>query len=188
MISGAARGRRPRRGRRLVVAGAAAALAVTGAVVWSTSTGTTPSVPVPLSLVQRDDLGDRVLLVARELQDPSPTPSPQERATDLAPRAGLRDGAVADVAAYAQQTADERSALAEAGTVVTGTTVRLDGMTATRQLGGPLLVCARVYASRDVHGGPPWEEVTPWVLTVDPGSQQITDVEVRAWDGSGRAC
>ncbi|TXR55449.1 hypothetical protein [Quadrisphaera setariae] len=181
------RTRRVRR-LRLAAAGAAAALVLTGTGVWLATTPTPPSVPVPLSLLQRHDLHARVLLVAREVEDPSSTPSPQERATHLADRADLRGEAVTDVAAYAQKTADEQAVLARTGSPVTDTEVELESMSATRQLGGPLRVCARIHSTHDVQTGPAWQEVTPWVFTVDPGDQHITDVEVQDWDGGGHTC
>ncbi|MEH3075111.1 MAG: hypothetical protein PGN11_00290 [Quadrisphaera sp.] len=184
MISRTARVRR----LRLAAAGAVVALVLTGAGVWLATTPTPPSVPVPLSLLQRHDLHARVLLVAREVQDPAPTPTPQERATDLADRADLRGEAVTDVAAYAQKTADLQAAMAQGGRPMTDTDVKLESMSATRQLGGPLRVCARIHSTHDVQTGPAWQEVTPWVFTVDPGDQHITDVEVQDWDGGGHTC
>lgn len=165
-------------------------LVLAGAGWWVVASDTALTVPVPLSLVQHEDLGDRVLLIAREAQAPAPTPeqTPQQLASALAVPAGLSGRAVDDVAAYAEEAEGERAALAARGGQVTDVSVRLAGMSATRQLGGPLRVCARVHTVHALDAGPAWEDVIPWVLTVDPGSQRITAVDVEYRDGVPSTC
>lgn len=181
-----------KRGRRrgAALAGAVALLALAGGGWWVASSQTALAVPVPLSLVQREDLGGRVLLLARETQDPTAGPgqTPARLAAGLAPRASLSGGAVEDVAAYAREAAQERSSVAGGAGEGAGARVELAGMSATRQLGGPLQVCARVRTTHLVDGRAGAEDVIPWVLTVDPGSQQITAVDVQHWDGGGPPC
>lgn len=179
-----------RRRRRALVGGATLLVLVAAGAGWVTASRTAPAVPVPLSLVQHEDLGERVLLMAQEVQAPASTPArtPQQPASALVGPAGLSGRAVDDVAAYAQQTDREREALAARGGQVTDVSVVLDGMSATRELGGPLRVCARVHTTHAGGGAPAWEDVIPWVLTVDPGSQRITAVDVEVRDGVPSTC
>lgn len=183
-----------------------------GELWWWLTPGSAKASPTQLSAAQRADVSDRILLVARDVQTaflidpPSATPtslrvseqeprvvvpgsSPGQAAAALAGPAGLSGRAVTAVEAWARSTDHLRAGtMTPSGTGALSSTVAIDAISATEELDGVLHVCAHVHSEFRWRTGGVGGEVVPWVVTEDPATGRITDLEVQDWDDGPYDC
>ncbi|WP_109776375.1 hypothetical protein [Quadrisphaera granulorum] len=183
-----------------------------GEAWWWLAPDSAVAVPTQLTAAERADASERILLIARDVQGaflvtsqsqgqsaqqtqaqtPTvvvPGSSPEEAATALAARAGLTGHAVTAVAAWARETEELRAEMTpKPGLGVVSSTVQIDSLSATRSLHGVVQVCANVHSEYQRADGPVSGDVIPWVVTEDPATGKITDLEVQDWDGGDYTC
>lgn len=118
-----------------------------------------------------------------------PGSSPEQAAAALAGPARLSGRAVTAVAAWARTTDHLRAGTTTpAGTAAQSSTVSIEALSARRELDGVLHVCARVRSEFLWRAGGSGGEVVPWVVTEDPSTGQITDLQVQDWDDGPYDC
>ncbi|MBC3760881.1 hypothetical protein ACUN7V_16525 [Quadrisphaera oryzae] len=179
---------------------------------WWLTPGSEKAFPTQLSAAQSADTSERILLVARDVQTaflvqppgaastaattPDQAPqvvvpgsSPEQAAAALAGPARLSGRAVTAVAAWARTTDHLRAGTTTpAGTAAQSSTVSIEALSARRELDGVLHVCARVRSDVLWRTGGSGGEVVPWVVTEDPSTGQITDLQVQDWDDGPYDC